>query len=76
MASRSKPVDARWEPVPENRKPFNIKERLQIAYTRLIKRGMSTSDIAEAVGMTEDEVKIIFTYFDQLNRFEQKLNAL
>ena len=25
MASRSKPVDARWEPVPENRKPFNIK---------------------------------------------------
>lgn len=55
---------------------FAIKERLQIAYTRLIKRGMSTSDIAEAVGMTEDEVKIIFTYFDQLNRFEQKLNAL
>lgn len=55
---------------------FAIKERLQITYTRLIKRGMSTSDIAEAVGMTEDEVKIIFTYFDQLNRFEQKLNAL
>lgn len=55
---------------------FAIKERLQIAYTRLIKRGMSTFDIAEAVGMTEDEVKIIFTYFDQLNRFEQKLNAL
>ena len=26
MASRNKPMDARWEPVPENRKPFNIKE--------------------------------------------------
>lgn len=25
MASRNKPMDARWEPVPENRKPFNIK---------------------------------------------------
>lgn len=26
MASRNTPEDARWEPVPENRKPFNIKE--------------------------------------------------
>ncbi len=26
MASRNKPVDARWEPVPENRKPFSIRE--------------------------------------------------
>ena len=26
MASRSTPEDVRWEPMPENRKPFNIKE--------------------------------------------------
>ena len=26
MASRNNPVDARWGPAPENRKPFNIKE--------------------------------------------------
>ena len=55
---------------------FAIKERMQIAYTRAFKKGMTTREIAEKVGMTEDEVKIIFTYFDQLNRFEQKLNAL
>lgn len=55
---------------------FSIKERMQIAYTKAIKKGMSTRDIASAVGMTEDEVKVMFTYFDQLNRFEQKLNAL
>lgn len=55
---------------------FAIKERMQIAYTRAFKNGMTTKEIAERVGMTEDEVKIIFTYFDQLNRFEQKLNAL
>lgn len=54
----------------------SIKERMQIAYTRAIKKGMTTKGIAEKVGMTEDEVKVIFTYFDQLNRFEQKLNAL
>ena len=53
-----------------------IKERMQIAYTKAIKKGMSTKDIAAAVNKTEDEVKILFTYFDQLNRFEQELNAL
>ena len=55
---------------------FAIKERQQQAYTRAFKKGMTTKEIATAVGMTEDEVKIIFTYFDQLHRFEQKLNAL
>ena len=53
-----------------------IKERMQIAYTRAIKKGMSTKDIAGAVGMTEDMVKTVFTYFDQLHQFEGKLNAL
>lgn len=55
---------------------FAIKERMQQAYTRAIKKKMSTKDIAEAMVMTEDEVKVMFTYFDQLDRFEQKLNAL
>ena len=55
---------------------FAIKERMQIAYTRAFKNGMTTKEIAEKVGMTEDEVKVIFTYFDQLHRFEQKLSAL
>lgn len=55
---------------------LSIKERMQIAYTRAFKKGMTTKEIAEKVGMTEDEVKVVFTYFDQLNRFEQKLNAL
>lgn len=53
-----------------------IKERMQIAYTRAIKKGMSTGEIAKAVNKTEDEVKLLFTYFDQLNRFEQELNGL
>lgn len=55
---------------------FAIKERMQQAYTRAIKKRMSTKEIAEAVMMTEDEIKVIFTYFEQLDRFEQKLNAL
>ncbi len=55
---------------------WSIKERMQIAYTNAIKKGMSTKEIAAAVNKTEDEVRIIFTYFDQLHRFEQELNAL
>lgn len=55
---------------------FAIKERMQIAYTNAIKKGMSTKDIAAKLEMTEDEVRVVFTYFDQLNRFEQKLIAL
>ena len=55
---------------------FAIKERMQQAYTRAIKKGMSTKDIADKLQMTEDEVKVYFTYFAQLNRFEEKLNAL
>ena len=53
-----------------------IKDRMQIAYTQAIKKGMSTGDIAKAVNKTEDEVRLLFTYFDQLNRFEQELNNL
>ena len=53
-----------------------IKDRMQIAYTNAIKKGMSTGDIAKAVNKTEEEVRLLFTYFDQLNRFEQELNAL
>ena len=55
---------------------FAIKERMQQSYTRAIKKGMSTKDIADKLELSEDEVRIIFAYFDQLNRFEQKLNAL
>ena len=55
---------------------FAIKERMQQAYTRAIKKGLSTGDIAKALNKSEDEVRLLFTYFDQLNRFEQELNAL
>ena len=56
---------------------FAIKERVQQTYTRLlVKKKMSVKDIADSLEMTEDEVKTVFTYFDQLDRFEKKLTAL
>lgn len=55
---------------------FAIKERLQIEYTRLIRKGMSTNEIAEALEMTTDEVKLHFSFFDSLDRFEKKMQKL
>ena len=55
---------------------FAVKERLMLSYTRLIKKGLTTKQIAEACGMTEDEVRMLFTFPDQLDRFEKRLGSL
>lgn len=53
-----------------------IKLRFQQTYTQKLQKHMSVKDIAEGLNMTEDEVKVIFTYFDQLKRFEAALQKL
>ena len=55
---------------------FAIKERMQIAYTNAIKKGLSTTDIAERLNMTEDGVKSYFAFFTPLDQFEKGLNSL
>lgn len=54
----------------------SIEERVQQIYTRLIRKGMTTNDIAQSLNKTPDEVKTIFTFFAQLDRFEQDLTKL
>ena len=53
-----------------------IKLRFQQTYTQKLQKHMSVKDIAEGLNMTEDEVRVIFTYFDQLKRFETALQKL
>lgn len=53
-----------------------IKLRFQQTYTEKLQKHMSAEDIAKGVNMTVDEVKVIFTYFDQLKRFETALEKL
>ena len=56
---------------------FAIKERFQQEYTRVLRdKHLSTKEIADGCGMSEDEVKVLFTFFDQLDRFEKKLTSL
>lgn len=53
---------------------FAVKERFMQEYTRLLRdKHLTTREIAEKCGMTEDEVKMLFTFFDQLDRFEKKM---
>lgn len=56
---------------------FCIKERFQQEYTNILRtKHLTTKEIAEKCGMSEDEVKVLFTFFDQLDRFEKKMQAL
>jgi hypothetical protein len=56
---------------------FSIKQRFEIEYTNVLRgKKLTTKEIAEKCGMSEDEVKVLFTFFDQLDRFEKKLLAL
>lgn len=56
---------------------FAIKERFQQEYTKVLRdKHLTTKEIAEKCGMSEDEVKVLFTFFDQLDRFEKKLLTL
>ena len=56
---------------------FAIKERFQIEYTKVLRgKQLTTKEIAEKCGKTEDEIKTIFTYFEQLDRFEKALLSL
>lgn len=50
-----------------------IKERTQIEYTNLLKKGFTVKEIAIKLNRTEDEVKALFSYYDTLNTFEKDL---
>ncbi len=56
---------------------YAIKERFQQEYSKVIRdKEITTKEIAQWCEMTEDEVKVLFTFFDQLDRFEKKLLAI
>lgn len=55
---------------------FKIKERLQEVYTNKLKLGLTVKDIADKLHKTEEEVRVLFTYFDILNNFERDLSNI
>lgn len=56
---------------------FAIRERMQNAYTKLLKQGMSTGEIARAMGTSEQTVQYYLGgIFDEIARFEKELSGL
>ena len=56
---------------------FSIRERMQQTYTKLVKRGLSTSEIAKMMGTSEQTVQYYLNgIFDEINRFEKAMSAL
>lgn len=55
---------------------MKIKERCQEIYTDKLKLGLTTKEIAEKLNKTEDDVKVMFTYFSILNEFEKNLKEI
>lgn len=56
---------------------FAIRERMQQAYTKALKRGMSTGEVAGKIGISEQSLNYYLNVaFDELFRLEKDLNAL
>ena len=56
---------------------YAIRERMQQTYTKLVKRGLSTSEIAKLMGTSEQTVQYYLNgIFDEINRFEKAMSAL
>ena len=54
-----------------------IRERMQQQYTKLVKRGLSTKEIATMMGTSEQTVQYYLNgIFDEINRFEKAMSAL
>ena len=56
---------------------YAIRERMQQTYTKLVKRGLSTSEIAKMMQTSEQTVQYYLGgIFDEINRFEKAMSSL
>jgi hypothetical protein len=54
----------------------SVCERVQQTYTRLVRKGMTTNEIAEKLGKTPDDIKALFSFYNILDAFEKELLKL
>lgn len=56
---------------------YAIRERMQMTYTKLVKRGLSTKEIANMMRTSEQTVQYYLNgIFDEISRFEKELSGL
>jgi len=55
---------------------MKIKERFEILLTQKNKEGLSLSDIARNLKITEEELKVYFSYFGTIDRLEKAISKM
>lgn len=65
-----------WEDDLSKHSLFKIKDRMQQLVTTKMKQGISVEKIATNLGITEEEFRNYFTYFDVLNRLEKRIGEM
>lgn len=65
-----------WEDDLSKHNLFKIQERMQILVSTKMKQGLSVSDIARKLGVSEEEFNNYFTYFKILDRLEKRVSEM
>lgn len=65
-----------WEDDLSKHNLFKIQERIQQLVTTKMKEGLSVSDIAKNLGVSEEEFQGYFTYFKILDRLEKRIGEM
>lgn len=65
-----------WEDDLSKHNLFKVKDRMQQLVTRKIQQGLPVPKIAENLGITEEEFRNYFTYFDVLARLEKRIGEM
>lgn len=65
-----------WEDDLTKHNIFKIQERMQQLVTLKIKEGLSVKDIANKLGISEEEFNNYFTYFKIIDRLEKRIGEM
>ena len=65
-----------WEDDLSKHNLFKIKDRMQQLVTHKMQQGLPVPKIAENLGITEEEFRNYFTYFDVLARLEKRVGEM
>lgn len=65
-----------WEDDLSKHNLFKIKDRMQQLVTHKMQQGLPVPKIAENLGITEEEFRNYFTYFDVLARLEKRIGEM
>lgn len=65
-----------WEDDLSKHNIFKIKERFEVLLTQKNKQGITITDIARNLKISEEELRMYFTYFKTLDRLEKRIEEM